>query len=54
MFPTVVPVRDFDPARDAARIDTAIKTKGEGLWRLRAPPAGLSSSERPLLESLSD
>lgn len=27
-FPTVVPVRDFDPARDAARIDTAIKTKG--------------------------
>ncbi|KAM6942661.1 annexin A2-B-like [Xenentodon cancila] len=27
-FPTVVRVRDFDPARDAARIDTAIKTKG--------------------------
>lgn len=27
-FPTVVPARDFDPARDAARIDTAIKTKG--------------------------
>ncbi|XP_014833280.1 PREDICTED: annexin A2-like [Poecilia mexicana] len=27
-FPTVVPVRDFDPARDAARIETAIKTKG--------------------------
>ncbi|XP_058485036.1 annexin A2-like [Solea solea] len=27
-FPTVVPVPDFDPARDAARIDTAIKTKG--------------------------
>uniref|UniRef100_A0A8D3E7L6 Annexin n=1 Tax=Scophthalmus maximus TaxID=52904 RepID=A0A8D3E7L6_SCOMX len=27
-FPTVVPVRDFDPAKDAARIDTAIKTKG--------------------------
>lgn len=27
-FPTVVPVRDFDPARDAARIDTAVKTKG--------------------------
>lgn len=27
-FPTVVPVRDFDPALDAARIDTAIKTKG--------------------------
>lgn len=27
-FPTVVPIRDFDPARDAARIDTAIKTKG--------------------------
>ncbi|TWW67560.1 hypothetical protein D4764_02G0006010 [Takifugu flavidus] len=29
-FPTVVPARDFDPARDAARIDVAIKTKGEG------------------------
>ncbi|XP_078479956.1 annexin A2 isoform X1 [Lampetra planeri] len=27
-FPTVVPVRDFDPARDAAQIETAIKTKG--------------------------
>ncbi|XP_061592166.1 annexin A2-B-like [Cololabis saira] len=27
-FPTVVPARDFDPARDAARIETAIKTKG--------------------------
>lgn len=27
-FPTVVPARDFDPARDATRIDTAIKTKG--------------------------
>ncbi|XP_054881124.1 annexin A2-like [Poeciliopsis prolifica] len=27
-FPTVVPVRDFDPDRDAARIETAIKTKG--------------------------
>ncbi|XP_062248258.1 annexin A2-B-like [Platichthys flesus] len=27
-FPTVVPVRDFDPAKDAARIETAIKTKG--------------------------
>uniref|UniRef100_A0A3P8R7J6 Annexin n=1 Tax=Astatotilapia calliptera TaxID=8154 RepID=A0A3P8R7J6_ASTCA len=27
-YPTVVPARDFDPARDAARIDTAIKTKG--------------------------
>ncbi|XP_003969639.1 annexin A2-B-like [Takifugu rubripes] len=27
-FPTVVPARDFDPARDAARIDVAIKTKG--------------------------
>ncbi|XP_013881011.1 annexin A2-B [Austrofundulus limnaeus] len=27
-FPTVFPVRDFDPTRDAARIDTAIKTKG--------------------------
>ncbi|XP_034444185.1 annexin A2-A-like [Hippoglossus hippoglossus] len=27
-FPTVVPATDFDPDRDAARIDTAIKTKG--------------------------
>ncbi|XP_029949066.1 annexin A2-B-like [Salarias fasciatus] len=27
-FPTVVPARDFDPARDAARIETAVKTKG--------------------------
>uniref|UniRef100_UPI0037E80CB9 annexin A2-like n=1 Tax=Semicossyphus pulcher TaxID=241346 RepID=UPI0037E80CB9 len=27
-YPTVVPVRDFDPAKDAARIETAIKTKG--------------------------
>ncbi|KAM8891709.1 annexin A2-like [Spinachia spinachia] len=27
-FPTVVPVKDFDPDRDAARIETAIKTKG--------------------------
>ncbi|XP_049929998.1 annexin A2-like [Epinephelus moara] len=27
-FPTVVPAMDFDPDRDAARIDTAIKTKG--------------------------
>ncbi|MEQ2183526.1 hypothetical protein GOODEAATRI_033595 [Goodea atripinnis] len=28
LYPTVVPVRDFDPDRDAARIETAIKTKG--------------------------
>lgn len=27
-FPTVVPVSDFDPAKDATRIETAIKTKG--------------------------
>ncbi|XP_008280368.1 annexin A2a [Stegastes partitus] len=27
-FPTVVPAADFDPDRDAARIETAIKTKG--------------------------
>uniref|UniRef100_A0A8C8DK34 Annexin n=1 Tax=Oryzias sinensis TaxID=183150 RepID=A0A8C8DK34_9TELE len=26
--PTVVPVKDFDPTHDAARIDAAIKTKG--------------------------
>lgn len=28
-YPTVVPVVDFDPDRDAARIETAIKTKGK-------------------------
>ncbi|XP_034038706.1 annexin A2-like [Thalassophryne amazonica] len=27
-FPTVVAARDFDPAKDSARIDVAIKTKG--------------------------
>ncbi|XP_070686314.1 annexin A2-like [Pempheris klunzingeri] len=27
-LPTVVPAKDFDPDRDAARIETAIKTKG--------------------------
>uniref|UniRef100_G3P970 Annexin n=1 Tax=Gasterosteus aculeatus aculeatus TaxID=481459 RepID=G3P970_GASAC len=27
-FPTVVPAKDFDPDKDAARIETAIKTKG--------------------------
>uniref|UniRef100_A0AAQ6ICQ4 Annexin n=1 Tax=Anabas testudineus TaxID=64144 RepID=A0AAQ6ICQ4_ANATE len=27
-YPTVVAARDFDPAKDAARIETAIKTKG--------------------------
>uniref|UniRef100_A0AAQ5Z5E1 Annexin n=1 Tax=Amphiprion ocellaris TaxID=80972 RepID=A0AAQ5Z5E1_AMPOC len=27
-FPTVLPATDFDPDRDAARIETAIKTKG--------------------------
>uniref|UniRef100_A0A3Q1EKZ3 Annexin n=2 Tax=Acanthochromis polyacanthus TaxID=80966 RepID=A0A3Q1EKZ3_9TELE len=27
-FPTVLPAADFDPNRDAARIETAIKTKG--------------------------
>ncbi|MBN3301338.1 annexin A2-A [Amia ocellicauda] len=27
-FPTVVPAPDFDPEKDAARIETAIKTKG--------------------------
>lgn len=30
----MVPVRDFDPAKDAARIDTAIKTKGERVQQL--------------------
>lgn len=30
-FPTVVPAVDFDPNRDAARIETAIKTKGRTL-----------------------
>lgn len=28
-FPTVVPAKDFDPDKDAARIETAIKTKGK-------------------------
>lgn len=28
-YPTVVPAADFDPEKDAARIETAIKTKGE-------------------------
>lgn len=28
-YPTVVPTRDFDPDKDAARIETAIKTKGK-------------------------
>lgn len=28
LYPTVVPAVDFDPDRDAARIETAIKTKG--------------------------
>ncbi|XP_043979729.1 annexin A2-like [Gambusia affinis] len=28
LYPTVVPARDFDPDRDATRIETAIKTKG--------------------------
>lgn len=27
-YPTVLPARDFDPDKDAARIETAIKTKG--------------------------
>lgn len=31
-FPTVVPALDFDPNRDAARIETAIKTKGRTLY----------------------
>lgn len=28
--PTVLPVSDFNPGMDAARIETAIKTKGKG------------------------
>lgn len=28
-YPTLVPAADFDPDKDAARIETAIKTKGE-------------------------
>ncbi|XP_054626014.1 annexin A2-like isoform X2 [Dunckerocampus dactyliophorus] len=27
-FPTVVPLRDFDPAKDAARLDAALRVKG--------------------------
>lgn len=33
-YPTVVPAPDFDPNKDAARIDTAIKTKGNLLYML--------------------
>lgn len=28
-YPTVLPARDFDPDKDSARIETAIKTKGK-------------------------
>lgn len=31
-YPTVMPALDFDPDKDAARIETAIKTKGELHW----------------------
>ena len=31
-YPALVPFRDFDPGTDAARIETAIKTKGKGSW----------------------
>uniref|UniRef100_A0A3Q3NJ76 Uncharacterized protein n=1 Tax=Labrus bergylta TaxID=56723 RepID=A0A3Q3NJ76_9LABR len=34
IYPTVVSVRDFDPAKDAARLETAIKTKGERVQQL--------------------
>lgn len=33
-YPTVVPALDFDPDKDAARIETAIKTKGKTLCML--------------------
>lgn len=36
-FPTVIPVRNFNPATDAARIETAIKTKGERVMWLSWP-----------------
>lgn len=42
-YPTVVPARDFDPARDAARIDTAIKTKGERVQENFLPDTSLPS-----------
>ena len=29
-YPSLVPFKDFDPGTDAARIETAIKTKGKG------------------------
>lgn len=32
-YPTVVPVPDFDPEKDAARIETAIQTKGKAAGR---------------------
>lgn len=34
-YPTVLPALDFDPDKDAARIETAIKTKG----KIRTPHA---------------
>lgn len=44
-YPTVVPASDFNPDKDAARIETAIKTKGKRLFSdpsvtrtLTAPP----------------
>lgn len=40
LYPTVVPVKDFDPSRDAARIETAIKTKGQCSQKLTAARAG--------------
>lgn len=39
----MVPARDFDPARDAARIDTAIKTKGERVQENSLPDISLPS-----------
>lgn len=39
----MVPARDFDPARDAARIETAIKTKGERVQENSLPNISLPS-----------
>uniref|UniRef100_A0A665TRA3 Annexin n=1 Tax=Echeneis naucrates TaxID=173247 RepID=A0A665TRA3_ECHNA len=43
-FPTVVPVRDFDRAKDAARIETAIKTKGKNVqsYEIKSRPKTLT------------
>lgn len=48
-YPTVIPAADFDPDKDAARIETAIKTKGEQKHYALSPCLS-SSCERIYLE----